>query len=125
MPYQAPRARVWQALPRNDNGAWELSYQPNARRLLGSASLYLVYKISSIPVDRIEECVDVLGSVPVGTPSRWTQEPFTCRIWVKDALVALNEAGVIVLSMDVGEYLLHMYSANSALTPGTDGLCLV
>jgi hypothetical protein len=107
MPYQAPRARVWQALPRNDNGAWELSYQPNARRHLNSADLYLVYKISSIPVSRIEECVNVLNIVPVGSPSRWTQEPFTCRIWVKDALFALNQAGIIILSMDVGEYCIR------------------
>jgi hypothetical protein len=107
MPYQVPTARVWQAIPRNDNGAWELSYQPNARRFLNSGSLYLVYKISSIPVSRIEECVNVLDSIPVGYPSRWTQELFTCRIWVKDALFALNQAGIIILSMDVGEYYIR------------------
>src|SRR5882762_134480 len=107
MPYQAPTARVWNAIPCNDNGAWELSYQPNARRLLGSGNIYLVYKISSIPVSRIEECVNVLGSVPVGYPSHWTQEPFTCRIWVKDALLVLNQAGIIILSMDVSEYYIR------------------
>jgi hypothetical protein len=108
MPYHLPSARVWHAIIRNDNGEWELSYQPNVRRILNSGTLYLVYKISSIPVNRIDECVYILNNfVPVGYPSRWTQEPFTCRIWVKDALFELNRAGIIILSMYVGEYCIR------------------
>ncbi|KAG6150205.1 hypothetical protein E4U37_006352 [Claviceps purpurea] len=32
-----------------------------------------------------------------GSPSKRTGESFTCRIWVKDVLVALNDCGEIIL----------------------------
>ncbi|KAG6208376.1 hypothetical protein E4U35_000135 [Claviceps purpurea] len=32
-----------------------------------------------------------------GSPSKRTGESFTCRIWVKDVLVALHDCGEIVL----------------------------
>ncbi|KAG6181951.1 hypothetical protein E4U10_007122, partial [Claviceps purpurea] len=37
-----------------------------------------------------------------GSPSKRTGESFTCRIWVKDVLVALHDCGEIVLPAIIG-----------------------
>lgn len=41
-----------------------------------------------------------------GTASLRTGEAFTCHIWVKDVLVALQDAGLILLSTDIGKYVI-------------------
>lgn len=48
----------------------------------------------------------VIWSIPANdTASLRTGEAFTCRIWVKDVLVALQDAGLILLSTDIGKYV--------------------
>ncbi|KAF7957507.1 hypothetical protein EAE96_003084 [Botrytis aclada] len=66
-------------------------------------SLVLVFKIGPISSsDRIDE---VLRAVPAdGSASLRTAEAFTCRIWMKDALVALHENHVVTLPADIGEF---------------------
>lgn len=54
----------------------------------------------------------IILSVPAnGQRSSRTGEAFTCRIWVKDVLVALQAHGIVVLPTDIGK------SATSVLVP--------
>lgn len=54
--------------------------------------------------DDESEVLAAIATVPVdGSPSRRTGEPFDCRTWVKDVLVALRDHGCITLSADIGK----------------------
>lgn len=51
----------------------------------------------------------MLKTVPAnGEVSKRTGEAFTCRVWVKDAIVELRERGLIELRRDVGECLFRV-----------------
>ncbi len=64
---------------------------------------------------------DVIKSIPAdGNPSRRTGEVFTCRIWVKDVLVALDESGEIKLPVDVGKSTMALLSKHLAHPIDTD-----
>jgi hypothetical protein len=64
-------------------------------------SLVLVQKIG--PVSSHSDLDRVLRSVPAdGQASQRTGESFTCRIWLKDALVALHNERVVTLRADIG-----------------------
>jgi hypothetical protein len=110
---------LWNAIRRTDNRQWTMDFQPNIRRLLANESLYLIYKISSIA--SIEACQAVLDKVNAKGPAEGfvsprTGEEFTCRIWVKDALLALDKAGVIELAMSVGgKMTTHQRSLSDSL----------
>ncbi|KAJ2986113.1 hypothetical protein NUW58_g5186 [Xylaria curta] len=53
-------------------------------------------------VDTHSRAKEVIRNIPAdGSPSQRTGEAFTCRIWVKDALMALCEQGVIALPADI------------------------
>lgn len=46
----------------------------------------------------------ILKTIPAdGNPSLRTGEAFTCRIWVKDVLMALHENGDIEIPVNIGE----------------------
>lgn len=64
--------------------------------------LIAMIKVSDIrSLDLVEHAIN---SVPAnGSPSGRNGEAFTCRTWVKDALVALHDSGAIVLPTDIGK----------------------
>jgi len=69
-------------------------------------SLVILYKIGSVKSPL--EADQVLRSLPAdGSPSLRTGEEFTCRIWVKDALMALSNNQSLTLKADIGEPDLH------------------
>jgi hypothetical protein len=50
----------------------------------------------------------IIQNSPVnGSPSQRTGEAFTCRIWVKDTLVALHENRVTTLPADIGKFVVN------------------
>lgn len=65
-------------------------------------SLVLAYKLGSINPSAMRECKHILNNVPYDYPhSPNTGEPFSCRVWVKDALVELQKKGILVLTRDL------------------------
>ncbi|KAM0322063.1 hypothetical protein ACHAPQ_009184 [Fusarium lateritium] len=65
-------------------------------------SLTLIALIRVGPVSNHPLAIQIIQSLPAnGSPSRRTGEAFTCRIWVKDVLVALHENAAITLPADI------------------------
>lgn len=66
-------------------------------------SLVLVYKIGSVSSQTALD--QVLKAVPAnGSASLRTGEAFTCRIWTKDALMALHNNRIVTLHASIGEF---------------------
>lgn len=70
---------------------------------MSSMSLVLVYKLGQASSQsQIEQ---VIRDLPAdGSPSLRTGEGFTCRIWAKDAVMALYNNNLITLTEDIGEF---------------------
>lgn len=85
----------------NHEGSW--SYEKRSAHPESSLTLICLVKISDVASQR--QAKSVIASVPAdGEPSARTTEAFTCRIWVKDVLVALHNGGIIQLTLDIGEW---------------------
>jgi len=66
-------------------------------------SLILLYDLGAISPECIPAVDTVFQGIPGnGEPSKRTGEAFTCRIWAKDTLMALQAEGIIILSYDIG-----------------------
>jgi hypothetical protein len=62
-------------------------------------SLCLVLKLGTVTSQNWVALRTTLANVPSsGQPSLNTNEAFTCRVWVKDAILVLHNAGVIRLA---------------------------
>ncbi|KAI5777812.1 hypothetical protein EDC01DRAFT_635480 [Geopyxis carbonaria] len=105
VPTSKPSGESWHANNPSAPNEWTLFYTktdgiPNA------AALCLAFKIGAVDSNGngFEKLRAVLGAVPTsGEPSPNTNEAFGCRVWVKDALVALDKAGVVRLTKSVQE----------------------
>lgn len=87
----------------NRTGPWK--YEEREARPEQSMSLIVLIRVDKVKSH--SHTMDVIKSIPaVGTPSRRTGEDFTCRIWIKDVLVALHECGEIVLPTNIGKFTL-------------------
>lgn len=76
-------------------------------------SLVLVYKIGIASSQRAVD--QVLQTVPAdSSASLRTGEAFTCRIWTKDALMALHNNRIVTLTANIGEF---KYLNPSLLSP--------
>ncbi|QPC72216.1 hypothetical protein HYE68_002968 [Fusarium pseudograminearum] len=82
----------------NRDGPWR--YDAKFVDPADSMTLIAMMKVSDIrSPDLVEHAIK---SVPAnGSPSGRNGEAFTCRTWVKDALVALHDCGAIVLPTDI------------------------
>ena len=92
----------------NLRGPWVLDER--ASDPASSLTLIVLVRVSAIAADHDGGSgggggvLGALRTVPVdGSPSRRTGEPFDCRTWVKDVLVALHQHGKIALPMDIGK----------------------
>jgi hypothetical protein len=57
----------------------------------------------------VQAATDVIQSIPAdGSPSQRTGEAFRCLSWLKDAIVALDAAGLVQLPMSIGTYATIM-----------------
>lgn len=99
VPTNKPHGEVWHAI--NPSGGWFLETK-TTRGVPDSMSLCLVLKLGIATSQNWETLRTTLANVPCcGEPSLNTGEPFTCRIWVKDAILALHHAGVIHLTKSI------------------------
>ena len=79
----------------NDGEGWQLKVE-QTRGFLSTIGLCLCFVIGTAKAERLQKLRDILRAVPgSGEPSRHGQEKFTCRVWVKDTLVALRDADPI------------------------------
>ncbi|KAJ5951933.1 uncharacterized protein N7479_010346 [Penicillium vulpinum] len=99
IPTPTPLGDVWHAT--NESGGWNV--KPNSsNKVPFSMSLILAYKISSISPSTFGACKGILDVVPYDySHSPNTGEPFSCRVWVKDAIIALQKKGIIVLPQEI------------------------
>jgi len=96
VPTNKPQGDVWHAV--NRSGGWFLETKTTTG-VPTSLSLCLCFKVGTVNSQTWNTLKTTLGQVPAsGQPSPNTHEAFTCRVWVKDALLALHNAGVIRLT---------------------------
>lgn len=95
IPTESPVGGVWHAT--NREGGWKLE-RKLSKSVPFSVSLVVAYKIGALTPSNSQACQDVLDSVVAdGTPSPNTGEEFSCRIWAKDAVIALEKNKIITL----------------------------
>ncbi|KAF2446906.1 hypothetical protein P171DRAFT_482973 [Karstenula rhodostoma CBS 690.94] len=96
VPTNKPLGEVWHAV--NRSGGWSLEIK-TTNGIPSSMSLCLVLKVGTATSQNWATLRTTLANVPSsGQPSLNTREAFTCRVWVKDAILALHNAGVIRLT---------------------------
>ncbi|USP77105.1 hypothetical protein yc1106_04379 [Curvularia clavata] len=90
---------VWHAV--NRNGGWSLETN-TTNGVPSSMGLCLVLKLGTVSNQNWETLRTTLANIPSGgQPSLHTREIFTCRVWVKDAICALHNAGVVRLAKSI------------------------
>jgi hypothetical protein len=86
----------------NRAGPW--TYREKRGDPAHSLTLIALIRVSDVSDHPL--ATHIIQSSPAnGNPSRRTGETFTCRIWVKDTLVALHDNGVITLPADIGRFI--------------------
>ncbi|KAF2875039.1 hypothetical protein BDV95DRAFT_306668 [Massariosphaeria phaeospora] len=99
VPTNKPQGDVWHAV--NRTGGWSVEIKTTSG-VPSSLSLCLCFKVGTVNSQNSSVLRATLRQVPgSGQPSPNTQELFSCRVWVKDALLALHNAGVIRLTMAI------------------------
>ncbi|KAF3898145.1 hypothetical protein GTR04_0992 [Trichophyton interdigitale] len=99
IPTKTPDGHLWHAT--NREGGWKLDQRPS-ENVPYSMSLVLAHKIGAVNNTNWQTCIDTLNGIPAGPhPSPNTGETFSCRTWVKDAIIALEKAGIISLDGDI------------------------
>lgn len=87
----------------NRNGPW--IYEERNAKPDQSMSLIVLIRVGKIKThSRMRDVIK--GIAADGNPSQRTGEAFTCRIWVKDVLMALHDYGEIVLPMDISKFMI-------------------
>ncbi|EHK97843.1 hypothetical protein M7I_6340 [Glarea lozoyensis 74030] len=86
---------------------------------MNSMSLVLVYKLGDVSSpDQVDQ---VLRSVPAdGSPSLRTGEAFTCRIWLKDAIMALDKNQLLKLAAHIDDIEKKAFAAATRLEPAIE-----
>jgi hypothetical protein len=85
----------------NKSGGWILEVKLSSDPM-SLMSLVLVQKLGE--ASSPDQMYKALQGVPAdGSPSLRTGEPFTCRISLKDAVMALHKNGLLDLIADIGE----------------------
>lgn len=123
VPTNKPYGEVYHAV--NRTGSWSLEIL-TANRIPNDMSLCLCYKVGMVIGQNWQRFGDTLKEVAAsGHPSPNTGEAFSCRVWLKDALTALNNVDIIHLTKDVREIeqvVVEMAEANrSAVERGSGG----
>jgi hypothetical protein len=98
IPTATPTGDVWHAT--NQSGGWNVTPR-SSNNVPFSMSLVLAYKLASLTPSTMEACKRILDAYPYRySHSPNTGEPFSCRVWVKDAVIELQKNGMIVLTRD-------------------------
>ncbi|KAF5635701.1 hypothetical protein F25303_8378 [Fusarium sp. NRRL 25303] len=106
----SPREYHWGLITTDDIGRPVLHHTTNLagpwkyeeRRGQSAIDQTLIVLVKASRVSNVLRATQIIQSVPAdGKPSCRTGADFTCRIWVKDALVKLHEKGEIFLADDI------------------------
>ncbi|KAG4273136.1 hypothetical protein FPRO04_09973 [Fusarium proliferatum] len=106
----SPREYHWGLITTDDIGGSVLHHATNLagpwkyeeRRGQSAIDQTLIVLVKASRVSNVLRATQIIQSVPAdGKPSCRTGADFTCRIWVKDALVKLHEKGEIFLANDI------------------------
>ncbi|KAH6644463.1 hypothetical protein C7974DRAFT_419947 [Boeremia exigua] len=104
VPTSKPLGQVWHAT--NRSGGWWMETKSTSK-IPGSVSLCVALELAPCAPQDWDKLCTTLGSVACGEAN--SGEPFNCVMWVKDAIIALHDAGVIRLKngvetiKDIGE----------------------
>ena len=110
IPTASPLGHIWHAT--DNQGGWRLEHHVEIDEVPFSIGLVLCQKIGTADADKFEMCYDVLNAVGAdGTPSPHTGEAFSCRVWVKDAMLALHKNRIIVLPGEADEVEAYVLAA--------------
>ncbi|KAJ6139897.1 hypothetical protein N7471_006383 [Penicillium samsonianum] len=98
IPTTTPLGDVWHAT--NQSGGWNVTPR-SSNNVPFSMSLVLAYKLASINPSAFEAGKSILDAVPYDySHSPNTGEPFSCRVWVKDALAELHKNPIFMLTRE-------------------------
>lgn len=101
IPTHAPTGNIWHAT--NRTGGWHLEAKSVAD-VHEPMSFCLAYRIGRIEPNDWSKVNEILLKVDAsGEPSPDTSEKFSCRIWVKDAVMSLQQEGFVAGDKSVGE----------------------
>lgn len=118
IPTASPDGYLWHAT--NREGGWKLEHKKSSN-VPFSLSLLLAHKIGSVSESDLQPCVDVLNGVPGdGRPSPNTDEKFDCRIWVKDAIIALEKNKIITLKEPLSSIETYLVNTARHYKPGVE-----
>ncbi|RJE21949.1 hypothetical protein PHISCL_05724 [Aspergillus sclerotialis] len=119
IPTASPNGHVWHAT--NREGGWKLEQKISAN-VPFSMSLVLAYKIGSVNPSSWQTCLNVLNGVNAnGIPSPNTGEQFSCRVWVKDAILALHNNHILVLSETISAIEVKLVNRANAHKTKVEG----
>lgn len=86
----------------NPSGGWK--YEMRGARLEQSITLVTVVRVGELAGGDNAAALQIIRGVPAdGTPSQRTEATSSCNTWLKDVLVALDEARVVQLPMPIGK----------------------
>jgi hypothetical protein len=101
IPTDKPHGEVWHAT--NRTGGWFMETK-STPGVPNSISVCVALKLGTFTNENWVTLRSTLSNVPSsGQPSLNTGEAFTCRVWVKDAILALHNASVINLTKPIEE----------------------
>ncbi|KAF2682987.1 hypothetical protein K458DRAFT_305885, partial [Lentithecium fluviatile CBS 122367] len=96
-------------------GGWILEHKETTR-VASSLTLCACFRVGKVNTNTYNTLQAVLKGVAAdGHPSLNTEEEFDCRVWVKDALIALHNASIIRLTVtisDIENKILGISEAN-------------
>lgn len=118
IPTASPLGYIWHAT--NREGGWKLEHK-QSNNVPFSMSLVLSQKVGTVTSANFQACRDILNAIRAdGTPSPNTGEDFSCRVWVKDALVALHKNRIIVLPKDINDVAADLLAAAEPHKPAVE-----
>lgn len=118
VPSASPLGTVWHAT--NSSGGWRLE-RKDTSNIPMSMSLCVAAKVGNVNSATLETLTQTLDSIPAaGQPSSRNNEPFTCRVWVQDALHALHMARVIVLTKSIEKIVEKLIDIGEEVKPAVE-----
>ena len=119
IPTNTPHGYLWHAS--NKEGGWHLKYGTSSN-VPFSMSLLLAHKIGTVNSETWETCCNTLNLIPCsGQPSLHTGEQFSCRVWVKDAILELQKNKVIDLPEAISQIETELMNRASSFKDAVEG----
>ncbi|KAF7122518.1 hypothetical protein CNMCM5793_000543 [Aspergillus hiratsukae] len=85
----------------SDSTSWRFEARPS-KNIMHSQRLLVALKIGVLDPALHQALLDRLGQIPIAHSTRF-HENITCRVWLKEALFALDDEGYIKLTQGVND----------------------